>query len=62
MRMRMCMRNKVYTRAPPATAQHDGALPHKWKNHLYEMNGDVGMSLHEKEREQEDAYTKTESY
>ena len=22
----------------------------KWKNHFYEMNGDVGMSLHEKER------------
>ena len=23
---------------------------HKWKNHFYEMKGDVGMSLHEKER------------
>ena len=34
----------------------------KWKNHFYEMKGDVGMSLHEKEREQEDAYTKTESH
>ena len=34
----------------------------KWKNHFYEMEGDVGMSQHEKEREQEDAYTKTESY
>ena len=22
----------------------------KWKNHFYEMKGDVGMSLHEKER------------
>ena len=22
----------------------------KWKNHFYEMQGDVGMSLHEKER------------
>ena len=31
----------------------------KWKNHFYEMKGDVGMSLHEKEREQEDAYTKS---
>ena len=30
----------------------------KWKNHFYEMKGDVGMSRHEKEREQEDAYTK----
>ena len=23
---------------------------HKWKNHFYEIKGDVGMSLHEKER------------
>ena len=28
---------------------------HKWKNHFYEMKGDVGISSHEKEREQEDA-------
>ena len=34
----------------------------KGKNHLYEMKGDVGMSGHEKEREQEDEYTKTESH
>ena len=37
----------------------------KWKNHFHEMKGDVrivGMSSHEKEREQEDAYTKTESH
>ena len=33
-----------------------GALPqkknewNKWKNHFYEMKGDVGMSLHEKGR------------
>ena len=32
------------------------------ENHFYEMKGDVGMSRHEKEREQEDAYTKTESH
>ena len=31
----------------------------KWKN---QMKGDVGMSSHKKEREQEDAYTKTESH
>ena len=31
----------------------------KWKNHFSEMKGDVGMSPHEKEGEQEDAYTKT---
>ena len=33
----------------------------KWKNHFSEMKGDVGMSPHEKEREQEDAYTETET-
>ena len=31
----------------------------KWKNHFSEMKGDAGMSLHEKEREQEDALTET---
>ena len=31
-------------------------------NHFHEMKGDVGMSSHEKEREQEDAYTKVESH
>ena len=35
---------------------------HKWKNHFSEMKGDVGMSLHEKEGEQEDAYTETGSH
>ena len=33
----------------------------KWKNHFSEMKGGVGMSLHEKEGEQEDAYTETGS-
>ena len=32
---------------------------YKWKNHFSEMKGDVGMSLHEKEGEQEDACTET---
>ena len=31
-------------------------MDNKWKNHFPEMKGDVGMSLHEKEGEQEDAY------
>ena len=35
---------------------------YKWKNHFSEMKGDVGMSHHEKEGEQEDAYTKTETH
>ena len=30
-----------------------------WKNHFNEMKGDVGMSSHEKEREQEDVYSYT---
>ena len=34
----------------------------KWKNHFYEMKGDVGMSLHEKGKKQEDTYTKTQSH
>ena len=34
----------------------------KCKNHVYETKGDVGVSGHEKEREQEAAYTKTESH
>ena len=33
----------------------------KWKKHFYEMKGEVGMSWHENERQQEVAYTKTES-
>ena len=35
---------------------------YKWKNHFYKMKGDVGMSVHEKERKQEDAYTKTQTH
>ena len=37
----------------------EGRQVNKWKNHFYEMKGDVGMSCHEKEREQED---QTESH
>ena len=33
----------------------DWCIVNKWKNHFSEMKGDVGMSLHEKEGEQEDA-------
>ena len=32
----------------------------RWKNHFHEMKGDVGS--HEKERKQDDIYTKTESH
>ena len=37
-------------------------IMYKWKNHFSEMKGDVGMSLHEKEGEQEDSYTETRSH
>ena len=35
---------------------------YKCKNHFYKMKEDVGMSGHEKERKQEDAYTKTQTH
>ena len=39
---------QAFSQSPPAKeARHH---VHKWKNHFYEMKGDVGMSLHEKER------------
>ena len=38
------------------------SIEYKWKNHFDEMKGDVGMSVHEKERKQEDAYTKTQTH
>ena len=41
---------------------HNPYILCKWKNHFCEMKGNVGKSRHEKEREQEDAYTKTESH
>ena len=34
----------------------------KWKNHFYEMKGDVGISLHEKERNKMPIYTKSQSH
>ena len=37
-------------------------IKNNWKNHFSEMKGDVGMSTHEKEEEQGDAYTKTETH
>ena len=48
--------NKVYPQCQASL------YVYKWKNHFYEMKGDVGMSVHEKERKQEDAYTKTQTH
>ena len=39
----------------PLGAFRGWVVLYKWKNHFSEMKGDVGMSLHEKEGEQEDA-------
>ena len=50
---------------PPSFYRNDFSTcnnNNKWKNHFYEMKGDVGMSVHEKERKQEDAYTKTQTH
>ena len=50
MRMRVhkstCARRK-HKDAPKERMKNEW---NKWKNHFYEMKGDVGMSLHEKER------------
>ena len=44
------------------SAFHYTCIEDKWKNHFSEMKRDIGMSLHEKEGEQEDAYTETGSH
>ena len=43
--VRVRMRVHIYVRR-----KHKKNEWNKWKNHFYEMKGDVGMSLHEKER------------
>ena len=50
----------IYTTASLAAGAT--LLLYKWKNHFYKMKGDVGMSGHEKERKQEDAYTKIQTH
>ena len=69
-RCRMRMRVRRVRAGDTITKHHifDGALPRNkemsgtsGKKHFYEMKGEVGMSWHEKERQQEVAYTKTES-
>ena len=44
----MCVRN-VYNYVLMALPQKKNVW-NKWNNHFYEMKGDVGMSVHEKER------------
>ena len=43
-------------------ALNQKSMWNKWKNYFSQMKGDVGMSHHEKEGEQEDAYTETGSH
>ena len=50
-----CMFNVAIFMINTATLATVVYLFYKWKNHFSEMKGDVGMSLHEKEGEQEDA-------
>ena len=42
--------NKYYNFSAYAVTRGIDGILYKWKNHFYEMKGDVGMSLHEKER------------
>ena len=42
-----CAHARAYLRAAQTRMKNEW---NKWKNHFYEMKGDVGMSLHEKER------------
>ena len=39
-----CVRDAIFVGALPQKKEWN-----KWKNYFYEMKGDVGMSLHEKE-------------
>ena len=55
---------RLVSRARPPRAERGSGqvYTYKWKNNFYEMKGDVGMLWHEKEREQEHAYTKTQTH
>ena len=63
--MYVCIVNTIrcgihtFTKTPPWWSS---VYVYKWKNHFYKMKGDVGMSGHEKERKQEDAYTKIQTH
>ena len=43
----------------PKVKKNEG---NKWKNHFLEMNGDVGMSVHEKGGKQVNAYIATPTH
>ena len=57
----MCLHNAV-AKAWKTVGVCCMTILNKWKNHFYKMKGDVGMSGHEKERKQEDAYTKIQTH
>ena len=48
--------NGAIPNMPIFQVQHFHQIFNKWKNYFYEIKGDVGMSRHEKEKEQEDTY------
>ena len=58
----LMLRSSGFHGSPYALRHHGNTLVYKWKNHFFEMKGDVGMSSHEKEREQEDAFTQTQTH
>ena len=53
--VRSCENQSVVRLVMAQTASFCALRNYKWKNHFSEMKGDVGMSLHDKEGEQEDA-------
>ena len=50
MMMMMKSRRSGFSRGKLEAGRNELGLLYKWKNHFYEMKGDVGMALHEKER------------
>ena len=59
----LCPKLKVSgTSGFPCPYRLYGPKAYIYTKYFNETKGDVGMSRHEKEREQEDAYTKTQSH
>ena len=58
----MAFNSCIAQMVPVSAVNNHMVYIYKWKNHFYEMKGDVGMSVHKKERKQEDAYTKTQTH
>ena len=61
-RPRARTRSSIYVREAQISFFIEKMSGTNGKNHFYKMKGDVGMSGHEKERKQEDAYTKIQTH